>query len=231
MLAPLDCIQADKIVTVIASGASPGLEDDGVMQQDEKSQPPVFNWTETLQSCSDLPASGVSKALEEFVKLELLEGDNAYKCAECNKMVTAAKGFSIHRNPNVLTLLLKRFANNRGRKIKETQGEAQLYSLYAVIVHSGYSSRAGHYFCYIKSSEGDWHKINDASVFVSDITTVLNQQAYVLFYINLFLFLYVSLYVSLSLSVFLSTSLSLSPSLLLLLLPNNQPAHNDKPRP
>ncbi|XP_053301855.1 ubiquitin carboxyl-terminal hydrolase 42-like, partial [Pleuronectes platessa] len=146
------------------------------------------------------PASGVSKALEEFVKLELLEGDNAYKCAECNKMVTAAKGFSIHRNPNVLTLLLKRYADNRGRKIKEkvkypeyldmrpfmsqTQGEAQLYSLYAVIVHSGYSSRAGHYFCYVKSSEGDWHEINDASVSVSDITTVLNQQAYVLFYIN-----------------------------------------------
>ncbi|XP_062243334.1 ubiquitin carboxyl-terminal hydrolase 42-like, partial [Platichthys flesus] len=155
----------------------------------------------TLEIClSTQAASSVSKALEQFFKLDQLEGDNAYKCTKCNKMVTAAKGFSIGLNPNVLTLVLKRSVNINGHKItknikypeyldmrpfmSQTQGESQLYSLYAVMVHSGHSCRSGHYFCYIKSSDGEWHKMNDASVSVSDIRTVLNQQAYILFYVK-----------------------------------------------
>ncbi|XP_035002656.1 ubiquitin carboxyl-terminal hydrolase 42 isoform X1 [Hippoglossus stenolepis] len=145
-------------------------------------------------------ASSVSKALEQFVKPEQLDGENAYKCTKCKKMVTASKRFSIHRNATVLTLSLKRFANFSGGKItkdvkypeyldlrsfmSQTQGESQLYGLYAVLVHSGFSCHAGHYFCYIKASNGQWYQMNDSSVSVSDIRTVLNQQAYVLFYIK-----------------------------------------------
>ncbi|XP_062243335.1 serine/arginine repetitive matrix protein 5-like, partial [Platichthys flesus] len=142
----------------------------------------------------------ISQALEQFFKLDQLEGDNAYNCTKCNKTVTASKGFSIHRNPNVLTLALKPSVNIKGHKMtknvkypeyldmrpfmSQTQGESQLYGLYAVMVHSGHSCHAGHFFCYIKSSDGEWHEMNDASVSVSDITTVLNQPAYVLFYIK-----------------------------------------------
>ncbi|XP_060950737.1 ubiquitin carboxyl-terminal hydrolase 42 [Limanda limanda] len=145
-------------------------------------------------------ASSVSKALEQFVKPEQLDGENSYKCTKCKKMVTASKRFSIHRNSTVLTLSLKRFANFSGGKItkdikypeyldlrpfmSQTQGESQLYGLYAVLVHSGYSCHAGHYLCYIKASNGQWYQMNDSSVSVSDISTVLNQQAYVLFYIK-----------------------------------------------
>uniref|UniRef100_A0A3Q0QYI1 Ubiquitin carboxyl-terminal hydrolase n=1 Tax=Amphilophus citrinellus TaxID=61819 RepID=A0A3Q0QYI1_AMPCI len=145
-------------------------------------------------------ALSVSKALEQFVKPEQLDGENAYKCTKCKKMVTASKRFTIHRSSNVLTLSLKRFANFSGGKItkdvkypeyldlrpfmSQSQGEAQLYGLYAVLVHSGFSCHAGHYFCYIKASNGQWYQMNDSSVSVSDIRSVLNQQAYVLFYIN-----------------------------------------------
>ncbi|XP_062234745.1 ubiquitin carboxyl-terminal hydrolase 42 [Platichthys flesus] len=145
-------------------------------------------------------ASSVSKALEQFVKPEQLDGENAYKCTKCKKTVTASKRFSIHRNATVLTLSLKRFANFSGGKItkdvkypeyldmrpfmSQTQGESQLYGLYAVLVHSGYSCHAGHYLCYIKASNGQWYEMNDASVSVCDISTVLNQQAYVMFYIK-----------------------------------------------
>uniref|UniRef100_A0A673AKZ1 Ubiquitin specific peptidase 42 n=1 Tax=Sphaeramia orbicularis TaxID=375764 RepID=A0A673AKZ1_9TELE len=62
-------------------------------------------------------APSVSKALEQFVKPEQLDGENAYKCTKCKKMVTASKRFTIHRNANVLTLSLKRFANFTGGKI------------------------------------------------------------------------------------------------------------------
>ncbi|XP_070846131.1 ubiquitin carboxyl-terminal hydrolase 42 [Chaetodon trifascialis] len=145
-------------------------------------------------------APSVSKALEQFVKPEQLDGENAYKCTKCKKMVTASKRFTIHRSANVLTLSLKRFANFSGGKItkdvkypeyldlrpfmSQSQGEAQVYGLYAVLVHSGFSCHAGHYFCYIKASNGQWYQMNDSSVSVTDIRSVLNQQAYVLFYIK-----------------------------------------------
>ncbi|KAH0631939.1 hypothetical protein JD844_019849 [Phrynosoma platyrhinos] len=145
-------------------------------------------------------AQSVNKALEQFVKPEQLDGENAYKCSKCKKMVPASKRFTVHRASNVLTLSLKRFANFSGGKItKEVKypeyldirpymslpnGEPIIYALYAVLVHTGFSCHAGHYYCYIKASNGQWYQMNDSTVSNSDIRTVLNQQAYVLFYIR-----------------------------------------------
>lgn len=145
-------------------------------------------------------APTLTKAFEQFVKPEQLEGDNAYKCSKCKKMVTASKRFTIHRSSNVLTISLKRFANFNGGKItkdvrytehldlrpfmSQSHGEPQIYVLYAVLVHSGFSCHAGHYYCYIKASNGQWYQMNDSSVSLSDIKAVLNQQAYLLFYIR-----------------------------------------------
>ncbi|KAM3826500.1 ubiquitin carboxyl-terminal hydrolase 42 isoform 3-T4 [Vipera latastei] len=145
-------------------------------------------------------AQSVNKALEQFVKPEQLDGENAYKCSKCKKMVPASKRFTIHRASNVLTLSLKRFANFSGGKItkevkypeyldirpymSQPNGEPIIYALYAVLVHTGFSCHAGHYYCYIKASNGQWYQMNDSTVSNSDIRTVLNQQAYVLFYIR-----------------------------------------------
>ncbi|XP_051530577.1 ubiquitin carboxyl-terminal hydrolase 42 [Myxocyprinus asiaticus] len=145
-------------------------------------------------------AQTLTKAFEQFVKPEQLDGDNAYKCSKCKKMVTASKRFTIHRSSNVLTVSLKRFANFNGGKItkdvryteyldlrpfmSQSHGEPQIYTLYAVLVHSGFSCHAGHYYCYVKASNGQWYQMNDSSVSLNDIRTVLNQQAYLLFYIR-----------------------------------------------
>ncbi|KAJ8363839.1 hypothetical protein SKAU_G00126700 [Synaphobranchus kaupii] len=145
-------------------------------------------------------AQNITKALEQFVKPEQLDGENAYKCTKCKKMVPASKRFTIHRSSNVLTLSLSRFANYNGAKIakdvrypeyldmrpfmSQSHGEPLVYLLYAVLVHSGFSCHAGHYYCFIKASNGQWYEMNDASVSVSDVRSVLNQQAYVLFYIR-----------------------------------------------
>ncbi|XP_072337614.1 uncharacterized protein usp42 isoform X2 [Scyliorhinus torazame] len=145
-------------------------------------------------------APNITKALEQFVKPEQLDGENAYKCTKCKKMVPASKRFTIHRASNVLTLSLKRFANFTGGKItkevryseyldvrpymSQSNGEPVVYVLYAVLVHSGFSCHAGHYYCYIKASNGQWYQMNDSIVSSSDIRSVLNQQAYVLFYIR-----------------------------------------------
>ncbi|MGH0124064.1 UNVERIFIED_CONTAM: hypothetical protein FKN15_034472 [Acipenser sinensis] len=148
--------------------------------------------TKTVQS--------ITKALEQFVKPEQLDGENAYKCTKCKKMVPASKRFTIHRGSNVLTISLKCFANYNGGKItkdvrypefldirpfmSQSTGEPVIYVLYAVLVHSGFSCHAGHYYCYIKASNGQWYQMNDSIVSTSDIRSVLNQQAYVLFYIS-----------------------------------------------
>ncbi|KAI1895979.1 hypothetical protein AGOR_G00090090 [Albula goreensis] len=145
-------------------------------------------------------AQNITKALEQFVKPEQLDGENAYKCTKCRKMVPASKRFTIHRTSNVLTLSLNRFANYNGAKIakdvrypeyldmrpfmSQPHGEPLVYLLYAVLVHSGFSCHAGHYYCFIKASNGQWYEMNDASVSISDVRSVLNQQAYVLFYIR-----------------------------------------------
>ncbi|XP_067164721.1 ubiquitin carboxyl-terminal hydrolase 42-like [Apteryx mantelli] len=161
--------------------------------------------SESYEAFLDIPlereaASSVPGALEGFVRPELLDGENCYKCSKCEKMVAASKRFTIHRSSNVLTIALKRFADFTGGKISkgvkypeyldlraymsQSVGEPVLYALYVVLVHRGASGHAGHYFCFTKASNGLWYKMNDASVALCDIKTVLSQQAYLLFYVR-----------------------------------------------
>ncbi|MBZ3880452.1 Ubiquitin carboxyl-terminal hydrolase 17 [Sciurus carolinensis] len=57
-------------------------------------------------------------------------------------------------------------------------------ALYAVLVHTGLNSHSGHYYCYIKAGNGQWYKMDDAKVVACDITCVLSQCAYILFYVQ-----------------------------------------------
>ncbi|KAM5165087.1 ubiquitin carboxyl-terminal hydrolase 17-like protein 6 [Mantella aurantiaca] len=142
----------------------------------------------------------INHALEEFVKAEELEGDNAYKCSECNELVSASKTLSLHRTSNVLTLALKRFASFNGGKLSkdikyaeyfdispytsDPNGQTHMYQLYAILVHRGTSCYSGHYYCYVKASDDQWYKLNDTIVSRVDMKTVLNEQPYLLFYIR-----------------------------------------------
>lgn len=38
--------------------------------------------------------------------------------------------------------------------MSQNSGDPVMYGLYAVLVHSGYSCHAGHYYCYVKVSPG-----------------------------------------------------------------------------
>ncbi|XP_064492710.1 ubiquitin carboxyl-terminal hydrolase 42-like isoform X2 [Pseudopipra pipra] len=143
-------------------------------------------------------ASSLTAALEDFVTPEHLDGENCFKCSKCEKNVAATKRFTVHCAPKVLTVCLKRFDCFTGGKISkvveypeyldlrpymsQADGEALLYSLYAVLVHSGVSCHGGHYFCYTKASNGLWYRMDDESVELCSIDTVLRQQAYLLFY-------------------------------------------------
>ncbi|OCT92107.1 hypothetical protein XELAEV_18015164mg [Xenopus laevis] len=145
-------------------------------------------------------AKSINQALEQFIDPEVLGGKNCYKCSSCNTMTTAVKGYSIHQTPNVLTLSLQRFDNLSMTKIRRkiqypefinirpytssSDGKPVTYSLYAVLVHAGTSCNSGHYYCFVKAPNRKWFKMNDESVNEVNMKTVLNQQAYLLFYIR-----------------------------------------------
>ena len=55
------------------------------------------------------------------------------------------------------------------------------YFLYGVVVHKGTSLKNGHYVCNILS-EGVWYEYNDHHVKKISKSTLLEQEAYILFY-------------------------------------------------
>lgn len=104
--------------------------------------------------------------------------------SSCDDKVAARKRLTIYKAPRTLTVHLKRFSFQNGliNKIDKmitykeqldirpymTDGQQQsipqIYNLSAVIVHSGPTTHSGHYVAYIKSSNGMWYCMNDASV-------------------------------------------------------------------
>ncbi|GIY50029.1 ubiquitin carboxyl-terminal hydrolase 36 [Caerostris extrusa] len=149
-----------------------------------------------------LDIKNLEKALEKFAQPELLEQENSYKCPKCKMKVTAQKRFTVYRPPNVATFQLKRFDYNRsyGGKItkqisypeklnlrpfmSDNKGDPVYYRLNAVLVHSGPTCNSGHYYCYVKNSNGCWYIMDDQRVHQVSLNQVLNQSAYVLFYIK-----------------------------------------------
>ncbi|KFP02876.1 Ubiquitin carboxyl-terminal hydrolase 42, partial [Calypte anna] len=144
--------------------------------------------------------SSVTKALESFVKPELMDAGSGFRCRQCGQMAGGSKKMTIHWAPQVLTLCLKRFDDFAGAKISkyvnypevldlepymsEAVEQGQIYSLYAVLVHSGDTCHSGHYFCYIKANDGHWYKMDDAYVTGVTATWVVLQEAYLLFYVR-----------------------------------------------
>ncbi|XP_040211979.1 ubiquitin carboxyl-terminal hydrolase 42-like [Rana temporaria] len=141
----------------------------------------------------------VPEALKDLVKGETLEGDNAYRCGQCNQLVTAKMRSMIHEAPIILPLCLKRFDVFTGAKLTKkisypeilnvsqytTRKEDINYNLYAVLVHRGYSCQSGHYYAYVKARNDQWYLMNDEQVTPCNVNTVLNQEeAYLLFYMR-----------------------------------------------
>lgn len=148
-------------------------------------------------------AKSLEDALKKFTQPETLEQEEAYNCFKCRRKVAARKRFTVFKAPNVATFQLKRFDSDRifgGKVTKFISYPDELdlrpymsdpnttdntkYQLSAVLVHVGHSSNSGHYFCYIKNSNNFWYRMDDSNVSLVGQNTVLQQQAYLLFYIR-----------------------------------------------
>ncbi|KAJ6827686.1 ubiquitin carboxyl-terminal hydrolase 36 [Iris pallida] len=149
-----------------------------------------------------MKADSLRKALAHFTHFEQLDGgERRYQCQRCKQKVRAFKRLTIHKAPHVLTIHLKRFGCHiPGQKIDKKvdfgptldlkpfvsdQHEADLkYTLYGVLVHAGWSTHSGHYYCFVRTSSGVWHSLDDNQVRQVSEKTVLAQKAYMLFYVR-----------------------------------------------
>ncbi|GAN09760.1 conserved hypothetical protein [Mucor ambiguus] len=164
------------------------------------------------EACLDLSvdltnkADSLGRAFENFIKVDVIGSDdpnNRYKCDHCKQMVKAGKQMTINELPMMLTVHLKRFAfdmyrgcmskittfvdypetldmapyTSQDKNIKKAE-----YSLYAVLVHYGYSCDSGHYYAYVKAPNGQWNRMDDEDVTPVSLKEVLSQTAYMLFY-------------------------------------------------
>jgi ubiquitin carboxyl-terminal hydrolase 36/42 len=136
-------------------------------------------------------ADSLTKALARFTAVESLDGNNKYYCSRCKKKVPALKQFTVDKAPNVLTIQFKRFSGtgSSGGKldkkiefgrtldmqpfISNPQEKNAKYTLYAVLVHAGWSTHSGHYYCYVRTASGMWHALDDSRVCISFFLEVL----------------------------------------------------------
>ncbi|XP_042064832.1 uncharacterized protein LOC121808418 isoform X2 [Salvia splendens] len=142
------------------------------------------------------------KALAHFTSKELLDGGaREYQCDQCEEKVKASKQLTVHKAPQVLAVHLKRFSSYApGQKVdKRVAFEPTLdlkpfvsdpydgdlkYTLYGVLVHYGWSTHSGHYYCFVRTSSGMWYSLDDNQVFQVNERKVLEQKAYMLFYVR-----------------------------------------------
>lgn len=160
----------------------------------------------TFQHFQDLildirKVSKVEEAMHHYFMRERLDGENSYKCEKCKCGVPATKKYSIERPPKVLCIQLKRF-NVMGVKLpKPVEHKLQMdlrkhihphspyakyqslpYRLISMVTHVGPSSGCGHYTAIAQCSSKTYHQFDDTHVHPIQISSVLNNCAYILIY-------------------------------------------------
>ncbi|KAI8369314.1 uncharacterized protein BYT42DRAFT_104176 [Radiomyces spectabilis] len=151
------------------------------------------------------------QCLDEFVREEILDFDNAWHCPRCKKPRRASKALTLSRLPDVLLVHLKRFYYDGPfrNKLETTvdyplrdldlsryippsmfspekaqEHESLKYDLYGVSNHYG-SLTGGHYTACVRNGyRGEWHNFDDTRFSVCDQSKVSSRAAYNLFYVR-----------------------------------------------
>jgi ubiquitin carboxyl-terminal hydrolase 36/42 len=139
----------------------------------------------------------LSSALDSFTTVEDI--DAKFKCEGCSEEVSMEKQLMLDQTPSIAAFHLKRF-KTYGVFIEKidkhinfpleldmqpytiSNDASSKYDLYAVVVHTGFSSTSGHYFSFVRTAPDTWHKLDDSMVTMVSEETVLSQEAYILFY-------------------------------------------------
>ena len=113
----------------------------------------------------------LSSLLKSYFEPERLSGDNKYLCERCDGYEEAERRVSVVSPPECLIITLLRFKYDTAsqRRVKIMTGleypqylhlpvgedgspgqQQECYKLYAVVVHSGYTSEGGHYYTWVR---------------------------------------------------------------------------------
>ncbi|KAK9708423.1 ubiquitin-specific protease doa4 [Basidiobolus ranarum] len=146
----------------------------------------------------------LSRCLDEFVKEEILDGDDAWFCSRCKTRRRAIKRLTLSRLPDILLIHLKRFSFSGPFRDKldtlvsyplrkldmrpylpPTQSKAPaIYDLYAVSNHFG-GLNGGHYTAQVRNGyRNQWHNFDDSRVSACDERSIVCKSAYILFYVR-----------------------------------------------
>ena len=140
----------------------------------------------------------INQCLDDYCKLERMEGDNAWYNEDKDIKQDIDKGMVFWSLPNILIVHLKRW-NWQGRKItrlvatefddvdftKYIHGynkSSYIYELYGVCNHSG-GSMGGHYTANVRVANNEWYNFNDQRITkITNHGQIVTTQAYCLFY-------------------------------------------------
>ncbi|KAF7829223.1 ubiquitin carboxyl-terminal hydrolase 20-like [Senna tora] len=156
---------------------------------------PLIDFSLEIENVDTLPS-----ALESFTKVETI--DEKFKCDSCKEEVSMEKQLLLDQAPSVAAFHLKRFKTDGTYVEKidkhvefpleldlqpytggnQSNNVALKYDLYAIVVHVGFSSTSGHYFCFVRSSPDMWYRLDDSKVTRVLGDFVLSQEAYILLY-------------------------------------------------
>ncbi|BAT99376.1 hypothetical protein LR48_Vigan07g128200 [Vigna angularis] len=156
---------------------------------------PLIDMSLEIESVDSLPS-----ALESFTKVEKIDAN--FRCDSCKEEVSMEKQLMLDLTPSIAAFHLKRFKTDgilvekidkhidfpleldlQPYTISNQNNDVLMkYDLYAIVVHTGFSSTSGHYFCFIRSGPDTWHKLDDSMVTEVSGDSVRSQEAYILFY-------------------------------------------------
>ncbi|CAN8071067.1 unnamed protein product [Agarophyton chilense] len=158
-----------------------------------------------FSSTTRAPFTKLSIGTEEFktledslgglMKEEILEGQNAYMCNNCNTLSAAVIKKQIDDTPNVLIIQLNRFGGNgknddfveypRVLNLHPYSSDdivAEKYELVSSLTHHGPSMGFGHYTADVKCFDGHWCRTDDDNRSKITPSMAYGNKAYMLFY-------------------------------------------------
>lgn len=86
-----------------------------------------------------------------------------------------------YMSEEVCIFLMEFFQSNQNFNL---QGPPLMYKLISVLIHHGATCNSGHYYCFVRNSNNSWYRMDDCLVSQVGLEVVLNQKAYILFYIR-----------------------------------------------
>jgi ubiquitin carboxyl-terminal hydrolase 8 len=134
---------------------------------------------------------------DEYVKGEVMEGENAWFNEKTGKKQSVLKKIQFWNFPDILVIDLKRCISNVKNMecidfpmenlnlcpyVNGYKKNTFIYDLYGVANHFG-NTRGGHYTSFVKTKSGTWFHFNDTQIQpIQDTRQIISPQAYCLFY-------------------------------------------------